>query len=55
MKNSRAPNPRWRGWPGLKASFDGIADYDLGGMTFRKLIQMKYPDLQWTGRPSRRQ
>jgi acetyl-CoA C-acetyltransferase len=37
------------GLTALKASFDGIADFDLGGMTFRKLIQMKYPDLNWTG------
>jgi acetyl-CoA C-acetyltransferase len=43
------PETTLEGLAGLKASFDGIADYDLGGMTFRKLIQMKYPDLNWTG------
>lgn len=43
------PETTLEGLAGLKASFDAIADYDLGGMTFRKLIQMKYPDLQWTG------
>jgi acetyl-CoA C-acetyltransferase len=43
------PDTTMEGLAALKASFDGIADYDLGGMTFRKLIQMKYPDLNWTG------
>lgn len=43
------PETTLEGLAGLKASFDAIADYDLGGMTFRKLIQMKYPDLNWTG------
>ncbi|MBX9728395.1 MAG: acetyl-CoA C-acetyltransferase [Sphingopyxis sp.] len=43
------PETTLEGLAGLKASFDGIADFDLGGMTFRKLIQMKYPDLQWSG------
>jgi acetyl-CoA C-acetyltransferase len=43
------PDTTLEGLAGLKASFDGIADFDLGGMTFRKLIQMKYPDLQWSG------
>ncbi len=43
------PETTLEGLAGLKASFDGIADYDLGGMTFRKLIQMKYPDLNWSG------
>jgi acetyl-CoA C-acetyltransferase len=43
------PDTTLEGLAALKASFDGIADYDLGGMTFRKLIQMKYPDLQWSG------
>jgi acetyl-CoA C-acetyltransferase len=43
------PDTTLEGLAGLKASFDGIADFDLGGMTFRKLIQMKYPDLNWTG------
>lgn len=43
------PDTTLEGLAGLKASFDGIADFDLGGITFRKLIQMKYPDLQWSG------
>ncbi len=43
------PETTLEGLAGLKASFDGIADFDLGGMTFRKLIQMKYPDLNWSG------
>jgi acetyl-CoA C-acetyltransferase len=43
------PETTLEGLAGLKASFDGIADYELGGATFRKLIQMKYPDLNWTG------
>jgi acetyl-CoA C-acetyltransferase len=43
------PDTTMEGLAALKASFDGIADFDLGGMTFRKLIQMKYPDLNWTG------
>jgi len=44
------PETTLEGLSQLKASFDGMADFDLGGgMTFRKLIQMKYPDLNWTG------
>jgi acetyl-CoA C-acetyltransferase len=43
------PETTLEGLSQLKASFDGIADFDLGGMTFRKLIQMKYPDLNWSG------
>jgi acetyl-CoA C-acetyltransferase len=43
------PETTLEGLGQLKASFDGIADFDLGGLTFRKLIQMKYPDLNWTG------
>jgi acetyl-CoA C-acetyltransferase len=44
------PDTTLEGLSSLKASFDGMADFDLGGgMTFRKLIQMKYPDLNWTG------
>jgi acetyl-CoA C-acetyltransferase len=43
------PETTLEGLSQLKASFDSIADFDLGGMTFRKLIQMKYPDLNWTG------
>lgn len=38
------------GLAGLKASFDAIADFDLGeGMTFRKQIQRKYPGLEFKG------
>ncbi|MDM7957629.1 acetyl-CoA C-acetyltransferase [Blastomonas sp.] len=43
------PQTTLEGLGQLKASFDAIADYDLGGMTFRQLIQLKYPDLNWTG------
>ncbi|MDK2756075.1 MAG: acetyl-CoA C-acetyltransferase [Blastomonas fulva] len=43
------PQTTLEGLGQLKASFDAIADYDLGGMTFRQLIQLKYPDLEWTG------
>jgi acetyl-CoA C-acetyltransferase len=43
------PETTMEGLSQLKASFDAIADYELGGITFRKLIQMKYPDLNWTG------
>ena len=43
------PETTLEGLAALKASFDGIADFELGGITFRKLIQMKYPDLNWTG------
>ena len=35
---------------GLKASFSAMADMDLGrGVSFKKLIQMKYPELNWEG------
>ncbi|NBU84468.1 MAG: acetyl-CoA C-acyltransferase [Sphingomonadaceae bacterium] len=44
------PETTLEGLSQLKASFDGMADFDLGGgMSFRKLIQMKYPDLNWSG------
>ena len=44
------PETTLEGLSQLKASFDGMADFDLGGgMTFRKLIQMKYPGLDWKG------
>lgn len=34
----------------LRASFDGMADFDLGGgITFRKQITRRYPDLEWRG------
>ena len=35
---------------GLKPSFAAMAEMDLGrGVSFKKLIQMKYPDLNWEG------
>lgn len=38
------------GLAALKASFDGIADFDLGGgVTFRKQITRRYPELEWRG------
>ncbi len=38
------------GLAALKASFDGIADFDLGGgVTFRKQITRRYPELEWKG------
>lgn len=43
------PETTAEGLAGLKASFDGIADFDLGGTTFRKQIQRRYPDLEWKG------
>lgn len=44
------PETTAEGLAGLKASFDGIADFDLGGgTTFRKQIQRRYPDLNWKG------
>lgn len=44
------PETTMEGLSSLRASFDGIADFDLGdGVTFRKQIQRRYPDLQWTG------
>lgn len=43
------PETTLEGLAQLKPSFDAIADYELGGVTFRKLIQMKYPDLNWSG------
>ncbi len=43
------PETTAEGLAGLKASFDGIADFDLGGTTFRKQIQRRYPDLDWKG------
>ena len=43
------PQTTAEGLAGLKASFDGIADYALtpGGQTFRQAINAKYPDLKW--------
>lgn len=43
------PETTAEGLASLKASFDGIADFDLGGTTFRKQIQRRYPDLNWKG------
>ena len=43
------PETTLEGLGSLKASFDAIADFDLGGTTFRKQIQRKYPDLDWKG------
>ncbi len=43
------PETTAEGLASLKASFDGIADFDLGGTTFRKQIQRRYPDLDWKG------
>ncbi|QJQ33035.1 acetyl-CoA C-acetyltransferase [Sphingomonas lacunae] len=43
------PETTAEGLASLKASFDGIADFDLGGTTFRKQIQRRYPDLNWIG------
>jgi len=44
------PETTIEGLSALKGSFDGMADFDLGGgVTFRKQIQRRYPDLEWTG------
>ncbi|MET4132862.1 acetyl-CoA C-acetyltransferase [Porphyrobacter sp. MBR-155] len=44
------PETTMEGLSSLRASFDAIADFDLGdGVTFRKQIQRRYPDLEWTG------
>ncbi|WP_338467878.1 acetyl-CoA C-acetyltransferase [Novosphingobium sp. ZN18A2] len=44
------PETTMEGLSGLKASFDKIADFDLGdGVTFRKQIQRRYPELDWKG------
>ncbi|WP_408589953.1 acetyl-CoA C-acetyltransferase [Novosphingobium sp.] len=43
------PETTLEGLASLKASFDGIADFDLGGTTFRKQITRRYPDLEWKG------
>lgn len=43
------PETTAEGLASLKASFDGIADFDLGGTTFRKQIQRRYPELEWKG------
>jgi acetyl-CoA C-acetyltransferase len=43
------PETTMEGLSALKASFDGIADFDLGGTSFRKQIQRRYPELEWKG------
>ena len=43
------PETTAEGLASLKASFDGIADFDLGGTTFRQQITRRYPDLEWKG------
>lgn len=34
---------------GLKPSFGLLADYEINGTTYRKIIQRKYPNLSWVG------
>ena len=44
------PETTMEGLSALKASFDGLANFDLGGgMTFKKQIQRVYPELDWQG------
>ena len=43
------PETTIEGLSSLKASFDGVADFDLGGTTFRQQIKRRYPDLDWKG------
>ncbi|WP_411341943.1 acetyl-CoA C-acetyltransferase [Sphingopyxis sp. J-6] len=44
------PETTAEGLAGLKASFDALADFDLGdGATFRKQITRRYPDLEFKG------
>lgn len=43
------PETTAEGLAALKPSFDAIADFDLGGTTFRQQIQRRYPELNWTG------
>jgi acetyl-CoA C-acetyltransferase len=45
------PETTAEGLAGLKASFDAVADVSItqDGITFRQLIQRKYPDLTWSG------
>lgn len=43
------PETTLEGLASLKPSFDAIADFDLGGTTFRKQITRRYPDLEWKG------
>jgi acetyl-CoA C-acetyltransferase len=45
------PQTTAEGLAGLKASFDAIADTPFlpDGTTFRQSIQLRYPDLKWSG------
>ncbi|HEX4846807.1 MAG TPA: acetyl-CoA C-acetyltransferase [Novosphingobium sp.] len=44
------PETTMEGLSALKASFDGMANFDLGGgVTFKKQIQRVYPELDWQG------
>ncbi|NIJ36722.1 acetyl-CoA C-acetyltransferase [Sphingopyxis panaciterrae] len=44
------PETTAEGLASLKASFDALADFDLGGgTTFRKQITRRYPDLEFKG------
>ncbi len=44
------PETTAEGLASLKPSFEQLADYDMGGgVTFKKQIQRRYPDLQWKG------
>lgn len=43
------PETTAEGLAGLKASFTALADFDLGGTTFKKQIQRAYPGLEWEG------
>ncbi len=40
------PETTAEGLAALKPSFTGIADFDIGGTTFRKQINRRYPDLE---------
>ncbi|MBB3860557.1 acetyl-CoA C-acetyltransferase [Novosphingobium hassiacum] len=40
------PETTAEGLAALKPSFAGVADFDLGGTTFRKQINRRYPDLE---------
>ncbi len=44
------PETTAEGLASLKPSFEQLADYDIGGgVTFKKQIQRRYPDLEWKG------
>ncbi|MGN6308004.1 MAG: acetyl-CoA C-acetyltransferase [Xanthobacteraceae bacterium] len=44
------PETTAEGLASLKPSFEQLADYDMGGgVTFKKQIQRRYPDLEWKG------